>query len=166
MIHVDRMHGARQMVGLAAVATLLGSAPVWAQMPGAATSAGLQRAEGKIAAIDPQRNALKLQAPAGGGLPGASPEAQATTFMVDEQTAISKGPQKLTLRDLKVGDAVKVEYASEGGKNVARSIAVQEAAGGASTPSGAGSKAPTGGAPSPGGATSPGQPPSQGPSSR
>ncbi|MBI3996668.1 MAG: hypothetical protein HY352_03325 [Candidatus Omnitrophica bacterium] len=51
--------------------------------------------------------------------------AQPTSYLVDAKTVVSKDKQPLTLADLRVGDAVTVEYATKDGKNVASSITIQ-----------------------------------------
>jgi len=95
---------------------------VAAQVTGASVT--WQQALGKIAAIDPQRGAVKLQMPATSTQATAGTP-QPTAFLVDEKTVIFKGLDRLKLEELKVGDQVRIEYVPQEGKNMARSIAVQ-----------------------------------------
>ncbi len=131
------------MVGLITLLSVVGGMPAAAQMAG--VGAGMsQQVSGSIAAIDAQRGALKLQGPVASSQPGGSTP-QPTIFLVDDHTIISKGPQRLQLADLKVGDAVQVEYALEAGRHMARTVHVQESTPGAATPAGPSSpQSPTG----------------------
>lgn len=106
-------------------------AHVAAQMANAPAS--LQQTSGKIAAIDVQRGAVKLQPLTTGTAPASSAE-QPTTFVVGEDTRISKGLKQAELEELKVGDQVKIDYAKQGGKNVAHTIIVQGSAAEESAP--------------------------------
>ena len=57
--------------------------------------------------------------------PATGTIAQPTSYLLDAKTVVSKDKQPLTLADLRVGDAVTVEYATKDGKNVASSITIQ-----------------------------------------
>ncbi|MBI3996063.1 MAG: hypothetical protein HY352_00235 [Candidatus Omnitrophica bacterium] len=98
---------------------------VAAQMANA--PATLQQISGKITAIDVQHGAVKLQPLTMGATPAPSAE-QPTTFVVGEDTRISRGLKQAELEELKVGDHVKIDYAKQGGKNVAQAIIVQGSA--------------------------------------
>lgn len=116
----------RRWGSLVALMTLAGAGVVTsvsAQVAGMA-AANLQQVSGTITAIDPQRGALKLRVEPSGGQPASATEPP-TMFVVDTQTVISQAGETLRLTDLRVGDAVKIEYAAEAGKHVARAIALE-----------------------------------------
>jgi len=118
----------RMVSGLALAATMsgvIGAAEVAAQMTG---SAGVvSYITGKIAALDLQRSALKLEAakPAEGKTAKAA--TPPSTFMLDEQTVIRKGGQSLKPEQLKVGDRVRLGFVAQEDKYIVKSITVQEA---------------------------------------
>jgi hypothetical protein len=57
--------------------------------------------------------------------PATGTTAQATSYLVEAKTVISEDQQPLTLADVRVGDAVTVEYATKDGTRVASSITIE-----------------------------------------
>ena len=79
-----------------------------------ASSTYAKETSGKITSVRPDEQLLELKK---GGMMG-----KPMSFVVNFSTAITEGPKELSLNDLKVGDEIKVHYATEGDKNVARAI--------------------------------------------
>ncbi|MDP3723989.1 MAG: hypothetical protein Q8R91_10950 [Candidatus Omnitrophota bacterium] len=125
---MTRAKGLRRVAVVVATLGMTGGVEVAAQWGGIAD--GPPSAWGRVAALDVQRGALKLDVPVEHDQPGAA-SAPPTTFLLEPQTTISKGAQQLTLEELKVGDQVMIEYGATSGRNVAvaRSITVQAHAG-------------------------------------
>ena len=91
-------------------------------------SAKLPQASGEIASVDALGGVLTLKE-SGRLDPATGTIAQPTSFLVDAKTVISKDQQPLKLADLRVGDAVTVEYTTTDGKHMASSIAIQSPTG-------------------------------------
>lgn len=79
----------------------------------------LKEVIGKIANVNSQERQLSIKT----GLFGS------THFLVDWNTVISQGNKRLRLTDLSAGDQVEVQYASQGGRNIARLISVVQSRG-------------------------------------
>lgn len=108
----------------AAVVVMLGmtsGVEIAAQAGGMAE--GSPSAFGRIAALDVQRGALKLEVQAQHEEPVATPP-HPTTFLLEPQTTISSGAEQLTLEELKVGDQVAIEYGAKNGRHVAVAHAI------------------------------------------
>ena len=110
-----------------AVVALLGTlgGVCWAAEE-AKESAKLPQASGEIASVDALGGVLTLKAST---TSDSSIVPQPTSFLVDEKTVISRDQQPLKLADVRVGDAVTVEYATKDGKNMASSITIQSPTG-------------------------------------
>ncbi len=57
--------------------------------------------------------------------PATGTTAQATGYVVDAKTVVSKDKQPLTLADLRVSDSVTIEYAMKDDKRLASLIAIE-----------------------------------------
>jgi len=107
-----------------AVAVLVMTSGVFVAAQDIGGTSKLQAVSGKVASVDLFRRMLTVESK------GLFSPAQTKTFVVSGETEISgrEGQQPLRLNELHPGAQVKIEYAVEGSKNVARSITLQESA--------------------------------------
>ena len=107
-----------------AVAILSTASGIFVAAQDIAGASKLQAVSGKVASVDLFRRMLTVESK------GLLSPAQTKTFVVSGETEISdrEGRQGLRLNDLSPGAQVKIEYAVEGSKNMARSITLQESA--------------------------------------
>lgn len=87
-------------------------------------STGMQLVAGKILSIDPKAKLVKVESEE---VVGSIPMSRRIEFVLADTTVITEGARRLQPQNLEVGTAVRVEYTSERGKHIARSISVQPA---------------------------------------
>lgn len=113
--------GVRRLAAAVAVLGVMSGAGVAAQP--ALQSAKPLQASGTIVSADPWKKLVRVEEKRLGLFPTGAPK----DFVVNAETAISDRSRQQSLRfhDLVDGASVKIEYAVENGKNVARSIIVR-----------------------------------------
>lgn len=105
-----------QHVAVAVMVGIVGGAWAVAEEPA--------QISGVVASIDALGGIVTLQeSPRPDAVAGTV--AQPRSFAVDASTIISRDAQRLQLSDVRAGDAVRVEYATTDGQDVARSITIQ-----------------------------------------
>lgn len=112
-------------------------------------SLGQTQISGKILSVDLQKKTLRVEAEKPAGTASVK---QPMDISFTDQTRVTKeGGQQAQPADLRTGESVRIEFAAQNGKNVARSISIQPAGAGApgapETPTPGGGGGP--GAPSP-----------------
>lgn len=73
----------------------------------------IKQASGKVAAVDLEKKIVSVK---------KGPLALQENYLIDRQTSITRDNEGLSLRELKPGVMVKIEYVIKEGQNVARSI--------------------------------------------
>jgi hypothetical protein len=110
----------RWIIRTLAVASILGAGSrlVWAAEAGMGKTAQLPVISGTVMWVDPAHQTLRIQ----DGM-------QQNDFVVTPKTQILSGSQQLKLEDIQPGATVTIQYSTDSGKQVSRSISVKEPSG-------------------------------------